>query len=100
MLNDQDINKLKSILATKEDIENLASISLKTFTTKEDVREIKNDLADMKELVKGLIVSTDAIAKAVSDLTIEYSAFGLQLSRHERWIKQIAEKVGLTLISE
>ena len=38
MLNDQDINKLTSVLASKKDVE-----------------EIKSDLGDLKELVQGLI---------------------------------------------
>lgn len=46
MLNDEDINKLTSVLASKTDI-----------------KEIQNELADLKELVQGLLVSTDGIAK-------------------------------------
>jgi hypothetical protein len=37
MLNDEDINKLTAVLASKKDIE-----------------EIKGDLGDLKELVEGL----------------------------------------------
>ena len=37
MLNDEDINKLTSVLASKSDIE-----------------EVKHDTADLKELVQGL----------------------------------------------
>ena len=83
MLNDQDINKLTSVLATKKDVE-----------------EIKSDLGDLKELVQGLIVSSDSIAKSISDLTLEYAAISTQLSRHDRWIKEIAEKIGLKLATE
>ena len=83
MLDDKDINKLVSVLASKKDVE-----------------EIKSDLGDLKELVQGLIVSSDSLAKTISDLTLEYAAISTQLSRHDRWIKQIAEKVGLTLASE
>ena len=83
MLNDQDINKLTSVLASKKDVE-----------------EIKSDLGDLKELVQGLIVSSDFIAKSIGDLMLEYAAISTQLSRHDRWIKQIAEKVGLVLATE
>jgi len=83
MLNDQDINRLTSVLASKKDVE-----------------EIRSDLGDLKELVQGLIVSSDSIAKSISDLRLEYAAISTQLSRHERWIKQIAEKVGLNLAME
>jgi hypothetical protein len=83
MLNDQDINKLTTVLASKKDVE-----------------EIKSDLADLKELVQGIIISNDSIAKSISDLTLEYAAISTQLSRHDRWIRQIAEKVGLALAVE
>ena len=111
MLNDEDIIKLKSILATKEDIQEIRKelkqdISdsqdklLSIVATKQELQEVKSDMADLKELVQGLIVSTDNIAKAISNLSIEYAAISTQLSRHELWIKQIAEKVGLKLITE
>ena len=83
MLNDEDINKLTSVLASKKDVE-----------------EIKGDLGDLKELVQGLIVSSDSLAKSMSELRLEYAAISTQLSRHERWIKEIAEKVGLKLVTE
>jgi hypothetical protein len=83
MLNDQDVEKLTSVLASKKDVE-----------------DIKNDLSDLKELVQGLMVSNDSIAKSIGDLTLEYAAISTQLSRHDKWIKQIAEKVGLNLTME
>jgi len=83
MLDNEDINKLTSVLASKKDVE-----------------EIKNDLGDLKELVQGLIVASDSIAKSIGELTLEYTAISSQLSRHDRWIKQIAEKVGLKLAAE
>ena len=83
MLNDEDINKLTSILVTKQDI-----------------KEVKSEMDDLKELVQGLIVSTDNIAKSIGNLSVEYSAISTQLSRHELWIKQIAEKVGLKLATD
>ena len=83
MLNDQDINKLVSVLATKKDVE-----------------EIRSDLGDLKELVQGIIISNDSIAKSIGDLTLEYAAIKHQINRHEEWIKQIAEKVGLKLATD
>jgi hypothetical protein len=117
MLNVKDINQLKAVLATKQDLkkmqadnlkvfatkkdlEKMADNSLKIFATKTDIREIKEDLSILKELVQGLIVATDSIAKSVDKLVAEYAAISTQLSRHDRWIKQIAEKVGLHLVTE
>jgi len=135
MLDDKDINKLKSILLTKEDAKNfitkedakgfatkkdlekmaadnlkifatkkdlndMTARNLKVFATKKDVEEIKSDIGDLREMVQGLLVSTDAIAKSIGELKMEYAAISTQLTRHERWIKQIAEKVGLNLAME
>ena len=83
MLNNEDINKLTSVLASKSDIQ-----------------EIKSEMADLRELVQSLIVSTDGIAKAIGNLSVEYAAISTQRSRHELWIKQIAEKVGLKLATD
>ena len=60
MLNDEDIIKLKSILSTKEDIKDLRTelkqeISnsqdniLSLLATKQELQEVKNDMADLKE---------------------------------------------------
>ncbi len=81
MLTDQDINNLTNVLASKK-----------------DVQEIKSDLADLKELVQGVIISNDSLAKSISDLVLEYAAISKQLTRHNLWIKQLAEKIGLQLV--
>lgn len=104
MLNDQDILKLKSVFATKDDFKEMKS---DIFELKGDVgfirnniQEMKSDMADLKELVQGLIISSDSIAKSIGDLTLEYAAIKHQINRHEEWIKQIAEKVGLKLVAD
>ena len=99
MLNDEDILKLKSVLITKEDL-NTSTLGLKgdISSVKNDVVEIKSDMVDLKELIQGLIISNDSIAKSIGNLSVEYAAITSQLSRHELWIKQIAEKVGLNLV--
>jgi soluble cytochrome b562 len=104
MLTDQDILKLKSVLATKENFQEIKDDTLEikgdVSFLKRDSKELKSEMADLRELVQGLIVSTDGIAKAIGNLSIEYSAISTQLSRHELWIKQIAEKVGLKLVTD
>ncbi|MBI2577266.1 MAG: hypothetical protein HYV77_00270 [Candidatus Wildermuthbacteria bacterium] len=41
--------------------------------------------------------AVDKLAKAVDDLRIEYSAMAMQLNCHEKWIQQLAEKLGIKL---
>ena len=83
MLTDQDIDRLLSVLATKQDVERL-----------------EKRMDRMEDLMQGLLSSVDSLAKAIHDLTMEYTGIKLQIDRHEAWIKQIAEKVGVTLTSE
>lgn len=80
MLTDQDIDKLLAVLATKQDVEAL-----------------KTEVSSLKESVLGLTTAVDGLAKVVDDLRIEYAAVTSQLNRHEQWIRQIAEKVGVAL---
>lgn len=83
MLEDKDIQKLVSLLSTKE-----------------DVNQIRSDITDMREILQSLMVSTDKIAKSLEILATEYSAVSKQLTRHEKWIQQLSEKVGIKLIYE
>ena len=76
MVDDKDINKLTSLLATKKDVE-----------------EIKSDLGDLKELVQGLIVSSDSLAKSISDLTLEYAAISTQLQDTSVGLEKLPKKL-------
>lgn len=80
MLTTQDIQKLTSLLATKD-----------------DVREIREDVSGLRESLQGMIVATDNLTKTITDLRMEYAAITFQLKRHEDWIKQIATKAGINL---
>ncbi|MDD3663103.1 MAG: hypothetical protein PHT84_04520 [Candidatus Pacebacteria bacterium] len=125
MLNDEDILKLKSVFTTKDDIlemkdgvldvkgdigfmkndilemkDGVLDVKGDIGFMKNDILEVKSDMADLKELVQGLIVSSDNIAKSIGNLSVEYAAISSQLSRHDAWIKQIAEKVGLKLATD
>lgn len=80
MLTTQDIQKLTSLLATKD-----------------DVREIREDVGGLRESLQGMIVATDNLTKTITDLRMEYAAITFQLKRHEDWIKQIAAKAGVNL---
>ncbi|MBI3019752.1 MAG: hypothetical protein HYY60_00280 [Parcubacteria group bacterium] len=116
MLTDQDIQKLKKIVATKEDIKEIRKEigGLRSYTEKgfEEVRdeitglrsytekgfeEIHDDHDDLNTMVQGLAVSVDGLVKSVTDLRIDHAAVLGTLDRHERWHKQTAEKVGVHL---
>ncbi len=80
MLDDNDIVKLMEVLATKEDI-----------------KELKEGFDGLQEMVQALVVSVDKLVKAVADLSQEYAMVTAKVDRHDKWLKQIAEKIGIKL---
>ncbi|OHA15356.1 MAG: hypothetical protein A3G52_00095 [Candidatus Taylorbacteria bacterium RIFCSPLOWO2_12_FULL_43_20] len=83
MLTDKDIKKLSSVFATKAEV-----------VTKSEFAEFKSEFAEFKS---ELFTILDGIAKSIEDLKIEYVAIKVQLDRHDRWIKEIADKTGVKL---
>jgi len=80
MLTNDDIKKLLEVLATKEDI-----------------RDLKEDVSALRESIQALTVSVDRLAKVVEDLHQEFIAITAKVDRHEKWIRQIAERLGIKL---
>jgi uncharacterized coiled-coil DUF342 family protein len=80
MLTDEDIKKIIEFVATKE-----------------DVRELKEDISGLRESVQALTISIDKLAKVVEDLHQEFTAIAAKVDRHEKWIQQIAQKLGIKL---
>ena len=97
MLEDEDIKKLKEELATKEDLENLTTRILSSVATKEDFAELNQEIAHLREVVQSLTVSVDKLAKVVDDTRVEYAAISSKIDRHEKWIHQLAERLGMKL---
>lgn len=63
----------------------------------EDMKEVKKEVADLKETMHELVTAIDRLAKVVDDLRIEYAAVVMKVDRHEKWFQQIAEKLGIKL---
>jgi len=80
-------------MLTNEDITKIASI----VATKEDVEDLKQDIAGLRESIQALTVSVDKLVKAISDLKTEYIAITNQVGRHEKWFHQVADKLGIKL---
>ncbi len=79
MLTDEDIKKLIEVFATREEV-----------ATKRNLEEIRQDFARLK-------TSVDAYAKKADDYFQEMVALSHKVDRHEKWIQQIAEKLGIKL---
>ena len=80
--------------ASKESVEKL---TVKVIDLDSRVQDLTGRMVTLEESVHALTTAIDHLAKAVDDLRIEYSAMAMQLSRHEKWIQQLAEKLGVKL---
>ena len=79
---------------TDKDIDKLVSV----FATKEDIRQMREDIADIRKIQRDILLSLDSIATTIAKLDLEYAAISVKLSRYERWFKQIAEKTGIKFV--
>jgi len=75
MLTDEDIQKLMEMLTTKKDVDGLSSKidkkvdgltsgmdkkferAFEVFATKDDIKELKQDIGGLREMVQALVVS-------------------------------------------
>ena len=98
MLEDKDIQKLKEELVTKEDLETTsANLLNEIVTNRKEINELKTVVRNLQKVVETLTISVDKLAKTVDDFKTEYVAITSQMDRHEKWIKQLAEKLGIKL---
>jgi len=84
MLEDKDIEKLLEVLPTKTEMN-------------QRFDSIEERLDKVEVTVAGLVTAVDGLISRVEMLNQEYLVLKERDSRHERWIKEIAEKVGVTL---
>lgn len=80
MLTDADIARIIAVVATKDDI-----------------ARVEERLGTLEENLNRFVNASEKFTGAFQDLKLEYGAVSTQLSRHEDWIKKIAEKAGVKL---
>jgi len=83
MLTDTDFKRIQKLVL------NLA--------TKDDIREVDERLSRVEKSLQSLSVSVEKFVKIASDLREEHAAISVQLTRHEKWIKELAKSVGISL---
>ncbi|MBI4068263.1 hypothetical protein HY413_02545 [Candidatus Kaiserbacteria bacterium] len=66
------------------------------MATKDDIARLD---AKFERKFNGVMNAIDGLTKAVSDLTLEYAAVKMQLSRHEERIRLLEERAGVKLPS-
>lgn len=79
MLTDEDIQKLIAVFATRDEI-----------VTKSDFEDLKSDFRSLQTAVDGYTVKADKYFQ-------EMLMLAKKVDRLEKWILQIAEKVGIQL---
>lgn len=71
--------------------------AFEVFVTKDEWRDLKNEVQSLRESIQALTGAVDQLTAIIRNLRMEYSAVLSQMDRHEKWIRQIAEKVGVKL---
>jgi len=79
MLENEDIEKLISVFATKDDLKE----AVRNLSTKDDFNNLLN--------------AVDAYAKKADTYFQEMVMLSHKVDRHEKWIQQVAEKLDLKL---
>jgi uncharacterized coiled-coil DUF342 family protein len=79
MLDDKDIQKLIEVFATRDEV-----------ATKQDIEELKKDFVNLQ-------TSVDTYAKKADTYFQEMVMLAHKVDKLEKWIHQIAEKVGIKL---
>jgi len=93
----QDFSELIKYLDEKfAKIEQRFSKLFQIFATKQDLKESVENLST-KEDLNNLLNAVDAYAEKADTYFQEMVALAHKVDRHERWILQLAEKLGVKL---
>ncbi len=84
MLEESDIKRLSEVFVSRTEFNNRMD-------------HLEETVGHIRYTVDGMAVAFDKMAKSIDDLRHEYIAIKLQLDRHEKWIREIAAKTGVTL---
>lgn len=77
-------------MLTSEDIRLLIKAEKEVFTTKDDFARLEQAFSDLQTAVDGYAKKADAYFQ-------EMVVLANKVNRHEKWLQQIAEKLGLHL---
>lgn len=81
------------MLADK-DIKRIVEANREVFATKEDLEDFKEE---MIKNFSDLQTAVDGYAKRADTYFQEMTALSHKVDRHEKWIKQLADKLGVKL---
>ena len=81
-------------MLTNEDIQKIIEANREVFPGKEDFENFKEE---MKQSFSDLQISVDAYAKKADTYCQEMVMLSHKVNRLEKWIQEIADKVGIRL---
>ena len=81
-------------MLTEEDIKKIIEANREVFPSKEDFESFKDEL---KQSFSDLQTSVDAYAKKADTYFQEMVVLSHKVERLEKWLQQIADKVGIKL---
>lgn len=95
MITDEDIEKLNTKFATKDELRNEID-GLRT-EMKQEFTEVRSELIDLRSMFRGMMVTLDGLVKSMQELRGEYAAISTILTRHERWHHQVEDHLQIQL---
>ena len=81
-------------MLTKKDIQKIIDANREIFPTKEEFEAFREE---MRKNFSNLQTSVDTYSKKADTYFQEMVMLAHKVDRHEKWIKQIAEKLGIKL---
>ncbi|MBI2644159.1 MAG: hypothetical protein HYW95_01465 [Candidatus Wildermuthbacteria bacterium] len=78
----------------KEDIQQIIEANQTVFATKEEFAAFRDE---MRKGFSDVLTSVDAYAKQADTYFQEMVMLSHKVDRHEKWIQQLAEKLGIKL---
>lgn len=81
-------------MLTNEDIKNIIDAHREVFPSKEDFAAFQEE---MRKNFSDMLTSVDAYAKRADTYFQEMVMLAHKVDRHEKWLQQIADKLGIKL---
>lgn len=82
------------MMLDNEDIQKIIDANKETFATREEFETWKQEI---REDFSNLMTSVDGYAKKADTYFQEMLMLSHKVDRHEKWIQQLAEKIGVKL---
>ena len=102
MITDQDITKLKTVFATKQELKDLdgkVDRVIEQMVTKQDFQELKMAIENTDEKVSHLVTIVENLIEPIQTIKTENTVITSQLNRHDKWIKTLADKAKVKIVA-